>query len=216
MDIPHIHLKAVEGNEPELRDLLKPKLPSDIAYLTETFPFTPVYFPKEQVLSMIKERLPSYERATALVEAYLQHLSWFFRPVEREQIMEELIPTFYKRKTSAAPFEFETGLEAHQLALLFGIFAAGSAGDMTMEPYSAEGELYRQLGRAALGLHSIFEGTSLVTVQALSMIAVYDFFSCNTQTLDTAWKLVSMALCLASSVRLLASICLFAATVAND
>lgn len=37
---------------------------------------------------MIKERLPSYERATALVEAYLQHLSWFFRPVERDQIME--------------------------------------------------------------------------------------------------------------------------------
>lgn len=149
---------------------------------------------------MIKERLPSYERATALVETYLQHLSWFFRPVKRDQIMEELIPTFYKQRASVDTSESEAGLEAHQLALLFGVFAAGSAGDMTMEPYSAEGELYRQLGRAALSLHSIFDGTSLVTVQALSLIATYDFFSCNTQTLDTAWKLVSMALCLASSV----------------
>ena len=117
--------------------------------------------------------------------------------------MEELIPMFYKR--ASAPTDPDEGFEAHHLALLLGVFAAGAAGDLTLEPQNEEGELYRQLGRTALSLHSIFEGTSLVTVQALALISVYDFFSCSTQTLDSAWKMVSMALCLASSVSVFGS-----------
>ena len=144
-------------------------------------------------------RLPSYERATALVEAYLEHLSCFFRPVERGQIMEELLPRYYKQREDARK-EDENGVAVHQLALLFAVFAAGSAGDLTQEAHNEEGELFRHLSRSALGLHSIFDGTSMATVQALSLVGAYDFFSASAQTLESAWKTQSLAMCLASSV----------------
>lgn len=118
--------------------------------------------------------MPSYDRATALVEAYLQHISSFFRPVSREQITEELLPKFFRRSSgglrvpaSVAAPRSGTGILEHQLALL-AIFACGAAGDLTLEASleacDEEDETYRQLAQSALSLHSVFEGTSLATV----------------------------------------------------
>lgn len=76
----------------------------------------------------------------------------------------------------------------------------GAAGDLTQEAHNDEGDLYCHLSRCILSLHSIFEGTSVTTVQALSLIGIYNFFSANTQTLEAPWKLLSLSFSLASSV----------------
>lgn len=176
---------------------IRARLPSEIVYFDETFPFSPVCMPKDQIRQLIELRLPSYERATALGEAYLQHISSYFRPVDREQIMEELIPNFYKKRG-----ESKYGMTVHSLALLIAVFASGAMADLTQDSCNEEGELYHRLSRTALGLQSIFEGTSLATVQAVALTGLYEFFSCSTSTLDSASKLQSLSFFLATSVRL--------------
>lgn len=143
--------------------------------------------------------MPSYERATALAEIYVQHVSPHFGPVDREQIMEELIPMFYKKDRQRRN-ENEVVTVAHRLALLTAIFACGAMGDLTQEACNEEGELYRQLSRTALSLHSIFEGTSLATIQTISLLGLYEFFNCSVHTLDAAWKMQALSFSLASSV----------------
>lgn len=113
--------------------------------------------------------------------------------------MEELLPRYYKYREDAI-LEDEKGVAVHELALLLAVLASGAAGDLTQDAFNEEGELYRHLTRCALSLHNIFEGTSIATVQALSMAGSYDFFSANAETLETAWKVLSLTLCLASSV----------------
>lgn len=188
---------------------IQSKLPTEIAYLSDAFPFSPAYIPKDQIRLLIESRLPPYERATALVETYLQHVSLFFRPVDREQIMEELMPTFYKKREPSQT-ENETGTAVHRLALLLAVFACGAMGDLTKDICNEEGELYRQLARTALSLQSIFEGTSLATVQAVAMIGSYEFFSCSTHTMESAWKMQTLSFSLASSVCLSWSFSVFA------
>lgn len=151
------------------------------------------------MLPLILDHLPTYERTTSLVEAYLAHLSCFFRPIQREQIMEELLPRYYKHRVEAFA-EDEKGVSVHELALLLAVLAIGATGDLTQEAANEEGWVYWHLARCALSLHNIFEGTSTSTVQALSLVGAYDFFSDNTQTLEATWKIQSLAMCLASSV----------------
>lgn len=113
--------------------------------------------------------------------------------------MEELIPTFYKNGQNPED-EDETGSASHRLALLIAVFACGAMGDLTMETCNEESEYYRQLARSALSLESIFEGTSMATVQAISLLGLYEFFNCSTLTLESAWKMQALSYSLASSV----------------
>lgn len=192
---------AVNDNAEEVKERALARLPPEITHLSDAFPFSPARTPKDRMMAIIESHLPPYERATALVEAYLQHISCFFRPVEREQITEELLPRFYKRRGFQLSPTDDPEIVAHQLALLLAVFACGAAGDLTLDACNEEGETYRQLARSALSLHSVFEGTSLTTVQALALVGVYDVFNAGSQTIESAYKLHSLALCLGVSVR---------------
>lgn len=189
---------AFDESTQEIKRKAYSRLAPEIADLSKSFPFSPIHNPRDRIIAAIETRLPSYDRATALVEAYLQHVSLFFRPVKREQIMEELIPTFYMHRKGEQRDSSE--IVEHQLALLLAVFACGAAGDLTLEACNEEGETYWQLARSALSLHSIFEGTSLTTVQAVALIGVYDIHSASVQTIESAFKLLTLALCLGISV----------------
>lgn len=178
------------------------KLPVEVAHVAETFPFVPIRLPKDRILSAIESRLPSYDRASILVEAYLQNISSFFRPVRREQIMGELLPKFYKHQDITQSPNDDHEIAAHQLALMLAVFACGAAGDLTMESCNEEGEMYKHLARSALGMHSVFEGTSLATVQALALVGAYDLYSASTETIESAFKLLGLAHCLGITVSL--------------
>ncbi|THH08783.1 hypothetical protein EW145_g2474 [Phellinidium pouzarii] len=203
-------------------------LSSDIGYLSKTFPFTPLLLSVDEIQDAIEDMLPSYERASALAEAYLENVSWFFRPVNREQIMEELIPAVYKNwhktslsakpdstpspsvaSTSNSPAETDYDdsprqprTDPHVLALLLTVFAAGAVADLTLPPYNDEAHLYHHLSRAALSLKSLFDGTTLFTVQAVMLVGTYDLFSCRKDSLEGTYKMLSFGISLASSIGL--------------
>lgn len=162
---------------------------------------------------IIKDHLPTYERATSLVEAYLGNLAWFCRPVQRSQIMEELLPSLYKREWIDEAEDGKEGAEEfpemHQLALSMALFSCGAVVDLTLPPYNAEAVLFNHLARAALSLKSVFEGTSFETVQTIVLLSKFEFFISKKSSLESAWKLMSFGLILAASVSLtLHQVCL--------
>lgn len=119
------------------------------------------------------------------------------------------MPKFFRRSSGglrvpAAVTASRGGTEIleHQLALLLAIFACGAAGDLTLEACNDEGETYRQLAQSALSLHSVFEGTSLATVQAVAIIGAYGIFSASAQTIESPFKLLTLALSLGITVSL--------------
>ncbi|EJD00565.1 uncharacterized protein FOMMEDRAFT_127222 [Fomitiporia mediterranea MF3/22] len=198
-------LNSVQSEELEI-DLT---LPDALIHAYRDFPFSRAHMPKIQLIALIIEYLPSYERATALAEAYLENLAWFPRPIAREQIMEDLIPFIYKGRRAQLPDDanddgkYNGVHRMHTLALLLAVFACGAAADLTLRPLNREGQLYYYLSRAALGLHSMMEGgASLETVQTCSLLGSYDFFSCRKANMESTWKLASLSLVLAASIGL--------------
>lgn len=191
------------------------KLPASVSYLSRTFPFTPLFLPAQEIQAYIEEKLPSYLRASSLVEAYLENLSWFFRPVDREQITEELIPDIYRRRRQtpgsdqSSPGSSESSvssassaIDPHALALLLAVFACGATADLTLPPWNDEADLYYHLARTALSLKPVFEGASLHAVQAIALLGSYELFSCRKGDLEGTWKMMSFALSLAASIGL--------------
>lgn len=120
--------------------------------------------------------------------------------------MEELIPMAYPRRySSASPSsssqsDIQPKMDLHDLALLLMVFASGAAADLTLPPYNPEAERYRQLSRAALGLKSVFEEASLSAVQCICLLASYDIVAVRKNSMESAWKTLSLALSLGSSV----------------
>ncbi|OCB89544.1 hypothetical protein A7U60_g3236 [Sanghuangporus baumii] len=168
------------------------------------FPFKPLFLPAEEIQAQIEDKLPSYERGSALIEAYLENISWLVRMVDREQLMEELMPQIYRRKRpglGSASHETRR-THPHVLALLLAVFATGAVADLTLPPWNEEADLYYHLSWTAMGLESLFNGTNLYTIQALAVLGGYDIFSCRRTSLENSWKIVSFCLSLATSIGL--------------
>ena len=53
--------------------------------------------PKSEIIRMIEAQIPKKERALDLIDAYYSHVGWFCRPVERDQIVGEIVPLIYGR-----------------------------------------------------------------------------------------------------------------------
>lgn len=118
--------------------------------------------------------------------------------------MEELLPALYKQEwvdvEEDGP-ESEESPEMHQLALSLAVFSCGAVVDLTLPPYNPEAIIYNYLARAALSLKSVFEGTSFETIQTIVSLSKFEFFVSRKTSLESAWKLMSFGLVLASSVR---------------
>lgn len=184
-------------------------LPEEIMQASETFPFNSACIANKDLQPKILSYLPSKGRAVVLIEDYLETFSWYLKPVDREQILEELVPRFYdgySESCESQVSETDVDIPDHDLSLLFAVFACGAVAVRSLQPSSDEAEQYKHLSRAALVMTPIFNGTSVASIQAISMLGAYDFFSCRSNTVEMAWKLHSFALCLAASVSDLISI----------
>lgn len=148
---------------------------------------------------MIEAHLPPYERASALVEAYLQNLSWSLCTVDRQQLYEELLPALYKRKPSEVSLT-EDRIHPHDLALILTVFAVGAAGDLTLKLGNDEALYYEHLARAALGISSILSSASLSAVQATCLLGYITVYTARKSSLEEAWRIISLGMSLASSV----------------
>ncbi|KAL5480278.1 hypothetical protein ACEPAI_1548 [Sanghuangporus weigelae] len=186
-----------------MNDSLSPiALSRQILLMSDTFPFSIDCHPKTRILEMIEAQLPPYARATALAEAYLTNIAWYLLLVDREQIFEELLPFVYRRSRDTCNADVDESHYVHHLALLLCVFASGASGDLTLPVGNDEAELYNHLARAALGLKSVFAGSTMESVQAILMMAVYDFNSSRRYSLEPSWKMFYFGLSLASSIGL--------------
>lgn len=152
----------------------------------------------ESPLLNVLNCLPTRERLSSLCEAFLENIAWFCRIVRRPQLLEELVPSVYKKLEN--PSERHS-IEPHDLALLLSICALGAVGDLTNDPSNEEGFAYFSAAHAALSLKSIFVSPTLSTIQALVAMLSYVFISARLKNTELAWMTLNLAKSLAIGVR---------------
>ncbi|KAG6891283.1 hypothetical protein C0992_009475 [Termitomyces sp. T32_za158] len=194
--------KIASGLENELALEVSP----EISQLSSSFPFTaPTSSEKyERALDVLFGYLPSQPRAWSLCETYMEHASWAFRPMKRDEIIDETLSPIYKsmkeRRSTDSPGPHI--IFPHKLAVLFLVFALGALVDLTLEPYNVESDTYYHLSRACLSLRSIFESPEITTVQAVVLMASYHGLGGKRYTTDSVWSLTSLGCKLAQSIGL--------------
>lgn len=180
---------------------------AEISQLASSLPFSltgiPDYDRCESILDSLFSLLPPYPRATALCETYMENAAWIFRPIRREELIDDILTPVYtlaqmRKNNTSSP---DTECTAHTIAVLYMIFTQGALMDLTLPPCNQEAENYFQLGRVALSLHPVLETPTTQTVQALALMGYCYSNGGNKQyTLESAWSAVALASKLAQSV----------------
>lgn len=181
-----------------------PSLSGDLTLFSRSFPFSPVG-PAIAVQEVIEGHLPTWERAHYLTETYLDQAAWLFRGVARPQLIDEMLPVFYKHHLPSNAELEEDYSGPHDLALLFMVFAIGALVDLRQDPSGSEGEHYHQIARAAICLQPVLEKPSLVTIQTLHLLSIYNAMSTNEvgdneTSMETTWSLITLATHLSQTV----------------
>ncbi|PPQ72964.1 hypothetical protein CVT24_000166 [Panaeolus cyanescens] len=184
-----------------MRDSQSPLGPAgDLTLFSQSFPFTPMGQPTD-VQKLVESYLPPYERSNALCETYFEQVSWLFHGVTRVQLMDDMLPVIYKQRVSP-PGEDYGG--PHDLALLFVILAIGAL--VGREPSNAYGEHFHQISRAALALQPVLEKPSIVTIQTLHLLSIFNAMSGSDLKSETSmemtWSLVTLAAHLSQTIGL--------------
>ncbi|KAJ6515991.1 hypothetical protein C8R45DRAFT_958312 [Mycena sanguinolenta] len=177
-----------------------PPLSVEIARLSNSFPFS-AGGPPGRALDLLFDYLPEQPRAWALCETYLEQCSWQFRPVAREEIVDDFITPVYKslreRRNWNSEAEFPHTISPHRIAVLFMFFSLGALVDLTLEPHNAESDRYYHASRAAMALRSIFDSPEMATVQAVLLMGAYHNLGGKFEyTMESSWSLM----CLGSKV----------------
>ncbi|KAF8172439.1 fungal-specific transcription factor domain-containing protein [Pholiota molesta] len=195
------HASPDGGHSPDSMPGSKsPSTIGDLSLFCQSFPFTPMGQPAD-VQELIESHLPTYERTIALCETYFAQVSWIFRGVTRMQLMDEMIPVIYKRPHAPLDEDYSS---PHDLALLFVILAVGAL--VGEEPSNALGEHFHQISRAAISLQPVLEKPSIVTIQALHLMSIYNAMSGSDLKSETSmemtWSLITLASHLSQTIGL--------------
>lgn len=88
------------------------------------------------VLDQLFDHLPSQPRAWSLCETYMEQASWAFRPIKRDEIIDDILTPTYKalKERRATGSLGAHNVSSHKLAVLFIVFALGALVDLTLEP----------------------------------------------------------------------------------
>jgi hypothetical protein len=161
--------------------------------------------PAVAVQEVIESHLPSWEHALYLAETYLEQAAWLFRGVGRQQLVDEMLPVFYKKPLPYSSEEPEDYSGPHDLSLLYMVFAIGALVDLRQNPTSSEAEHFHQIARAAICLQPVLEKPSLVTIQTLHLLSIYNAMSSNEvgnreTSMETTWSLITLATHLSQTV----------------
>lgn len=114
------------------------------------------------------------------------------------------MPKAYPKRTDALQ---GSGLDPHELAMLFIIFSSGAAADLTLPAFNSEASRYAELCRAALSLRSVFDSPSLITVQVIAALGHFDFISGKRDSMESSWRMMCLGFTLSSSVSASPEIC---------
>ncbi|KAJ6538867.1 fungal-specific transcription factor domain-containing protein [Mycena vulgaris] len=164
--------------------------------VTESFPFssgrTPDWDP-DQALAQLFAHLPLEVRAWSLCETYYRNGCWTGMPIVQEEAMEfitHIYQPFHATGNEEQPHSLPT---LQQMAVFYLILALGSLVDLELPPYSSEADHYFDLGCAAMSVRSLFVRPTVVTVQALVLMAMYYAHGGRRFTMDGAWSMISLA-----------------------
>ena len=186
-----------------------------LGFFSQFFPFTPLGRTSD-VQMLIESHLPSWERAQEFSSIYLTQASWLFQGVTRTQLMEDMLPVIYRRQTHTRdPIHKPNSNSAayyigpHDLALAFIVFAVAAL--VQKEPSEALGEHFHQIAKAAIGMQPVLEKPSIVTIQVLHLMSVYNAMSGNDLKTDTSmemtWSLVTLAAHLSQTASTFVGVC---------
>lgn len=188
-----------------------PQISAEISHLASFIPFNLADVTDEdkrvQLLDTLLNLLPDYPRATTLCETYLENSAFIFRPITREELIDEVLAPVYTfdQDRKAGISEDKNDLSPHTLSVLFMVFAHGALTDLTLPPFNSEAENYFHLAHLALSLHPIFDLPNVQTLQALCLFAMYHANHGRHATLDSAWSVLATTNKLAQSVSLILS-----------
>jgi hypothetical protein len=154
----------------------------------------------EEAFDTLYSFLPPQPRAWSLCETYMEHASWAFRPLRRDELIDDILTPIYKAARTRQDSNDKPVISPHKMAVLFTVFALGAFMDLTLPPLNAESKNYFTLARAALSIKPILDSPDLSTVQAIVMMAAYHTFSTSQYTLDSAWCLLSLGSKIAQGV----------------
>jgi len=119
--------------------------------------------------------------------------------VTRTQLVDDMLPAIYRRQPPQ-PGEDYTG--PHDLALLFIVFAVASL--VQPEPSGALAEHFHQVSKVAMALQPVLVKPSIVTIQMLHLLSVYNAMSGldlkSETSMETTWSLVTLAAHLSQTV----------------
>ncbi|EKM50097.1 uncharacterized protein PHACADRAFT_264633 [Phanerochaete carnosa HHB-10118-sp] len=185
-----------------------PDLSEDLNVLAFTFPFSLTPESHDAIMDKLESYLPPQPRAWALCETYLEQFTWWFRPIKRDELINEILIPIYRTVADPTKFAYHRKTDSecarcpHLLATLFLVLAVGALVDLTLPSCSAEAEKYYRLGRTALSLRAVFDSPELETVQAVGLMAGYHSLCSFRYTLESAWALGGLASKLAQSIGL--------------
>lgn len=161
------------------------------------------------IQEMVESHLPAWERALFLGETYFEQVAWIFHGVTRVQLIDEMLPILYRRRPSDSGADDYNG--PHDLALLFVVFAVAAL--VERDPSHAHAEHLHQISRVALSLQPVLEKPSIVTIQTLHLMSIYNAMSGNEEASETSmemtWSLITLAAHLSQTVCVWLSGCEF-------
>lgn len=168
----------------------------------DLWPFILTSLSKPDIAVQLATRLPPLEQAIELINSYFTSSVWHCSPIGRSQVHEEILPLFYpsliQERAHLHPLDETILQHSYELAVLLILFACAIS--VSNEPENLSAAYYAKLGRLALGIQSVFEDISLVACQAIYLLGAYEG-SARKGPVESSWRLKSVALALASSVR---------------
>ncbi|KAG1779822.1 fungal-specific transcription factor domain-containing protein [Suillus placidus] len=185
-----------------------PSMSADVSRLESSLPFSLTGIPDhdqcQSILGSLLTLLPPYPRASALCETYMENAAWIFRPIRREELIDDILSPVYalaqKRQSNTSESKMEC--PEHTIAALYMVFAQGALMDLTLPSCNQEAEDYFHLGRVALSLRSVFESPTTHTIQALAVMGYCYSNRGKQNALNSAWSIMALASKLAQSMGL--------------
>ncbi|EIW53168.1 uncharacterized protein TRAVEDRAFT_39946 [Trametes versicolor FP-101664 SS1] len=206
---------------------MHPGLSPELNRLAATFPSGPTNLPIYDLQDLMQGYLPPWQRAVELRDLYLEQAPWFFGAVTKRQLDDEVLPLFYEEAAEELRARVQMGSSAvgkgalgttseafnlpgastqsssHDMALMLVVFCFGALTDPSLPPApnNEEAATYYQLTRAALSLEPVLDRPpSVTTVQALSLMGIYQGMVADEHSIETTWALMGLSSKLAQSV----------------
>lgn len=179
-------------------------LPPEIEQAAALWPFNFSSLTTPALAVQLVAYLPYYDCALSLIEAYSSGFLWLCTAIDRTEVLEDLLPLFYSPPSQMPVLSTETEAKAirhaHELVVLFALFAAGATVDAELGSENLEARLYSNLARAALSMRSILEEGSISACRAVFLLGSFEG-NARKWPVESTWRLYSIGLSLASSVR---------------